>query len=62
MNPPVCRFCKKAEWNHRCIGPASHVKQSKQAIGAKALLGGLRAGAKSSGREKASTARGKKPK
>jgi hypothetical protein len=18
MNPPICRFCKTAEWNHRC--------------------------------------------
>lgn len=22
MNPPMCRFCKKAEWNHRCMGVA----------------------------------------
>ena len=20
MNPPTCRFCKKTEWRHRCMG------------------------------------------
>lgn len=32
MNPPMCRFCKKAEWNHRCMGPVKVVLKKVRAV------------------------------